>query len=693
VRRFVWSILIALFGWSTLPAKTVGQEPDSVIQISPILVRVLNSTIETRAPFAISVVQGRELTRGNAPSFLTDVLRAVPGVQLQNRFNFSQGERLSVRGFGPRAQFGVRGVRVLVDGIPATLPDGQATLDHLDLAGMGRVEALRGPAAALYGNAAGGVLHFQTQEPSAGRVATTLRSAAGSHGLRTQGFAVSGTADGVGYRVGYTRLTYDGFRTDPVANDGSVYGSATRHVFNATASLPALGGTLRLTANGVDLDAENPGSIAQAVLDAGERAAHTGNVGMRTSKDVRQGQLGAAWNGRVGSSDLDLAVWGIDRDLFNPIPFRVVDLRRQATGLRTLVRHQFRGERASLSVGGGAEVELQFDNRWNYGNSGGEPTDLRLDQHERVRGAGIFVQARADLGTKVSLLAGLRYDDVAFSVEDDFVVAGSDPDDSGSRSMDAVSPSLGVVVAATDRVELFASIARSFETPTTTELANSAAGTGGFNPDLQPQIGRTFEGGLRANLAQRWAGEITVFRTDLRDGLVPAEVVDRTYYRNAAEAYHQGWELALDGKPSRYTSVRLAYTDVDARFEDFQPSGEDYSGNRIPGLAPRRLDLVATLGGSGTGRFVEIRSQWIDAIPVDDAGTTESPSYALLDLRLGLEDVAIGGARVSPFLGVSNVLDSRYNSSVVPNAFGGRYFEPGPGRTLMLGADVLLGSR
>ena len=260
---------LALIGLSLISARpaVAWQEPPDTLELSPVLVRVLGSSIGTGAPNPISVVHGDELRRGSAHAFLDDALRAVPGVQIQNRFNFAVGERLSIRGFGPRAQFGIRGVRAMVDGIPATLPDGQSTLDHLDLSGLGRVEILRGPNATLYGNAAGGVLHFRTLDPSTQRHGLRLGTTVGSHGLLDVHGSTTGALGGASYRAGFNHLEYDGFRRNPVADDGSTYGGATRTVINSVVSVPVGSGTLRLVANGVDLDAANPGSLPESALE------------------------------------------------------------------------------------------------------------------------------------------------------------------------------------------------------------------------------------------------------------------------------------------------------------------------------------------------------------------------------------------------------------------------------------------
>ncbi len=666
-----------------------AQDPDSVVALDPVLVRVVPSATGTQNPYPVSVVAGEELRRATASAFIDDAVRAVPGVQIHNRFNFAVGERIAVRGFGPRSQFGVRGIRVLVDGIPATLPDGQATLDHLDLAGLDRVEVLRGPNSALYGNAAGGVLHFRTFLPDAEGRRVTLRTTGGSHGLWSFEGNASGVAGEVGYRVGFTRMNFDGYRRDPVLDDGTPYGAADRSTLNATVRMPLASGALRVVANGMDLDAENPGSLPESVLDEGDRAAWGFNVRSGAFKDVRQGQLGAAWTGSLGATTAEVASWGVRRELFNPIPGRVIDLTRNAGGVRTLVQGRADVQDATtLGWGAGVEAEFQSDARQNFGNDGGEPTELILDQQERVRGIGLFAQGRLETGGPISVLAGLRYDRVSFAV-DDLFTGGGDPDDTGERAMSAVSPSAGIVVSTGSHTELFGSVGRSFETPTTTELANRPSGAGGFNPGLEPQIGTTWEGGARARLAGTVALEGSIFRTTVEDGLVPFEVPSdpgRTYFRNAARTRHIGFELSAEAQITHGVRTRLAYTNVDAEYLLYETDDDVFSGNAVPGLAPQRLDALLIFDHE-VG-FLEARVLWQDDVPVDDENSASSPSHTIADIRIGASDIAAGRVALRPFIAIGNLFDATYNSSVVPNAFGSRFFEPGPARSFRLGLGV-----
>jgi iron complex outermembrane receptor protein len=244
-------------------------------------------------------------------------------------------------------------------------------------------------------------------------------------------------------------------------------------------------------------------------------------------------------------------------------------------------------------------------------------------------------------------------------------------------------------------IQLFASVATSFETPTTTELTNRPDGSGGFNPELDPTRGLSVEGGVRGRLGEVWTVEATTYRTSLDEELIPFEVPSqpgRTFFRNAGESRHTGFELTVDGRLAPELPMRVAYTRVDGRFEEYEVEGEDFSGNRLPGIAPNRVDGRVAWEPRGLG-FVEFRGLWQDDVPVNDANTASSPSYFLADVRGGLEGIEAGEVVVAPWAAVTNVLDRRYNTAVTVNAFGGRYFEPGPGRSVRVGLRLTWGTR
>lgn len=679
-RLRVLSVLSALL--STLPWTLRAQDTVQIVPLDTVTVQALGTPGPAlRAPFPVSVVQASEIRQARPALALTDALSALPGVQVDNRFNYALGERISVRGQGARAQFGVRGVRVLVDGIPATLPDGQTTLNHVDPSALGRAEVIRGPASALYGNASGGVIRLTTAAPPNAPLASEHRVLAGSDGLLRVETSAGGRAGAAAYRAYVSRLSYDGYRQHASAENLNAGGTFT---------LARGADDLRLSFTAVRYDALNPGSLSDSLLRVDRGAAFARNVEQRTGEEGRQGQAGVWWRHQAGPGALEVAAYALARSIDNPIPNAVIDLDRRVGG----VRATWSGDAGPLRWLAGGEMEGQHDDRLNFANQAGERGARTLDQRERVASSSAFAQGAAALG-RMEVLGALRYDRFRFSVRDR-LVSDANPDDSGARTMQRVSPALGVSFAATPAVSLYANVATAFETPTTTELANRPTGAGGFNPELQPQRTVSAEVGAKARPAPWLWLEGAAYRARIEDALIPFEVAGapgRVFYRNAGQARHQGIEASALLTPRPGWSARAAYSWTDARFGRYVVNGEDREGNPVPGVAPHRLD-VSLLASPRRGPFAGVDLRHVSSTPVadDDAeGRFRSPAYTLLDVRGGWEGARLGRVGLSPFAGVMNVMDRVYNTSVVVNAFGRRYYEPGPGRTVYAGVRLSLG--
>ncbi|HEX8907191.1 MAG TPA: TonB-dependent receptor, partial [Longimicrobiaceae bacterium] len=589
----------------------------------------------------------------------------------ENRFNYALGERIAVRGLGARAQFGVRGVRVLVDGLPATMPDGQTTLNHVDVGSIGRAEVIRGPASALYGNASGGVIRLSTLPPPPVPLGSEYRATAGADGLlRLQSWA-GGTTGPAAYRLSVTRLKYGGYREHQSADNTQV---------GLNFGLHRGADALRLAFTAVRYDAQNPGALSDSLLRADRTAAIPTNVTQKAGEEGHQGQLGLTWEHALGAGSLEVTGYGLARSIDNPIPVRYIDLDRAAGGARALLS----GAAADLlRWTAGGEWELQRDHRLNHENKAGVRGALLLDQVERVTSAAGFAELSADVGP-VDVLGALRYDRFRFSVRDRLVTA-TDPDDSGGRTLGAWSPTVGLSVSAAPWLAFYGNLATSFQTPTTTELANRPSGAGGFNPDLQPERTTSVEAGAKGRRGAAWA-ELAAYRARVRDALIPFEVEGfpgRQFYRNAGRAVHRGIEASAGAEPLAGLTLRAAYTYTDARFGQYVLGGVDLSGNRVPGIAPHRVEGTV-FWSRGTGPFAGVDVRHESRTPVadtDSAGRFASPAYSTVDLRGGWTELRLGRLRASPSLGITNLFDVAYNTSVVINAARGRYYEPGPGRS------------
>ena len=686
------SIAICLAVGLSITAPAAHAQDSSTARLPTVQVTVTRETARSplELPYAISTVRQDSIRPGARQVSLDETLMLIPGIAVSNRNNPTQDPRISIRGFGARSAFGVRGVRVLRDGIPLTLPDGQTPVDYIDLESVETIQVIRGTASALYGNAAGGVIDLQSDAPPAAPVGGELRASSGSYGLQRFHATIGGTAAPVAYQASATHTTIDGYRD-----------YARQRTTHAVARAEARTGSTTWTLQGIGFDmptAENPGALTAAEVESNPRAADPQNVVKRARKDVRQGQLSLTAAGRGRSADLSASIYGGVRDLYNPLAFAIIGVDRRSYGatVRGTLPATLLGLGHRLSAG--FDVQRQEDDRTEYANcntGGALPTGctapapergaLRRSQRELVTGFGPYVRDEITIADWLTASAGVRADRVVFEVEDRFISNG---DDSGERTLNAVSPMVGLLARLGPLASLYASVSSSFETPTATELANKPDGSTGINPTLDPQRAWTYEIGAKGFIAPIVAYDAAVFIARVEDELIPFEIVGgggRRYFRNAGRTERRGAELGLraDGASLR---AGLSYSYADYRFTDFEVSGTRYDDNRIPGIPEHQAQASvtwimrgfhSTIEGVAAGRTI-----------ADDANTASSAGYGVINLRVGGTASFGTGTRISPTVGVHNLLDRRYVGSVSVNASGGRYYEPAPGRTLFAGLTI-----
>jgi len=695
-----WTIYA--LAWGCVPLSLTAQEPDTTkpFTLPPATVSVTRSeTPLTKVPLAIHTVDRAQISRAKPTWGLDEALANVPGVFVANRYNFSQDQRISIRGFGARSAFAVRGIKILVDGIPQTLPDGQGQLTNLELAEVDHIEVLRGSASALFGNASGGVISIWTNPQSIDDVREDARVVAGQFSERS-GRSWNKWQTTTGVRVGggsaaltVSRLDYKGERD---------HSAADQRVLNARLRLPlADGWSLALVTDvGDNPRADNPGSLTLAELRANPDQAPALNLQRNAGKAVTQVQSGAtvrrAW---ANGGEAAFTLFGLTRDLKNPITTTYIDLDRIDYGARASVTYPAPLGSLVHRLTAGIDFQRLRDDRKNFAYTASDPakpdTVRTLDQLEHVTEIGPFVQSALELSPRTTLTAGLRYDWVKFGVQDHLIFAtptDTNPDDSGARLMRALSGSFGIGVNPSSTVTVYANVGSSFETPTTTELANSPAGTGGFNTGLKPQQAWNYEIGTRGSAGQRVGYTVAVFQADVRDALIPYEIAaPRFYYRNAGSTRHRGMEVSADLSIAPGMSLNVAWTYSDYRyrhytFTDTIPHVLD--GRALPGIPKHWLNLFARAHPAALrGVWAELQQSYSSGYVVSDTGSTTTSPWWATSVRVGWEGNS-GGMRLGPFLGINNAFNHRYVSSVVINAARGRFYEPAPGRNIYLGLSV-----
>ena len=661
-----------------------------IVEVEAITVSVTRTAIPlSRVPQAIGVLDGQAVRRGQATLGLDEALTNLPGVYVANRYNYSVDQRLSVRGAGSRANFGSRGVKILLDGVPQTLPDGQSQLTNLDLSTIGRVEVLRGASSALYGNAAGGVISFTSLPTAPDPLGASARYEAGSFGLSKGQVRLSGRTGTVSGAVSLSRTTWDGFRQQSRFEGSSL---------NAAVDWIATGSTvvsMRYRAGDQPM-ANNPGALNAAELAANRDSAPANNITRNATKDVVQRQLSATVKHSAdGGAIYEVTGFYFARTLDNPLAannWNLID--RLAGGFRLQGTRPLGTADHSPKLIAGVDLQSLRDDRTNYTPvpAVGPVTDTTLQQREEVTEVGPFVQLTWPVTPKVLLTGGVRYDAVRFAVTDALL---DDGDNSGTRTMSSFSGGGGVSLDLARAVIPYANVSTGFETPTTTELAVTQAGVGGFNDSLGPQRALSFELGARGAVGSGFTWSAAFFTIGIQNALVPfAESGGRSFFRNAGETRNKGYELGLSWHPIRALTVQAAWTHADYRFTDYVAitnagvDTTDFTGRRLPGVPAEfvRLGLRSTLPG---GFWLDVDHTMSSELYADDANTLRVDGWGagVSNLRLGWEGT-LGGMHAAPFAAANNLWDREYVGSVTVNGFGGRVFEPSPRRNYYVGVEL-----
>lgn len=647
-----------------------------------------------QVPAAVTVVDQDTIQLNRQQLALDESLTRVPGVFMQARYNFARDLRVSIRGFGARANFGIRGVKIIVDGIPETLPDGQGGVDGIDLAATSQIEVLRGPSASLWGNASGGVISITSELPPEDRF-SEVRLSGGQDDFQKVQFKTGAQGETLGYLVSVTDSEYDGWREHSLMENTQLTGR-----FNVD-----LGGDRELMSVLSYTDqprSDDPGAVNAAQAAANPRAAFSNNVTFNAGESQEKTRLGFVYNTPLAEGhDLQARTFFVDRTFNGILPTAssgIIDLDSGFIGAG--VTYSFNG-----SLGArpntfmiGFDYERQDDDRSRYDNAGGGVRSAwNFSQNEKVEGRGVFLQNDFGISDTVTFAVGVRFDEIEYNVTDFcFQTTGCvdpDGDSSGTVSVDDTSPMLGVTFNATNRTTVYGTYSTAFEAPTTTEFAQPDGVSGGFNPDVGPQEAENLEVGVRGLIGEKMRYEVAVFDIKGEDELVQTEtpVADRFYFANAAESSRKGIEFSLVTELTDRITTMISYTHSDFEFDRFVDSGgSDYSGNRIPGTLEDYL-FAEIVYRDPAGLFAAFDINLIGDQYAENANTVLVEDYTLANVRLGY-DIVTDSMRISPFLGITNLFDEDYFGDIRINAeFGQRYFDPAPGRSAYAGVTVRFG--
>jgi iron complex outermembrane receptor protein len=677
--RFQIGAIYGLFGFSFIA--NAQERPDSIPQIGLPEVTISALRVPFKAsisPYSISVMNARTNTMGLS---LAESFSGLPGLQINTRYNFAVGDRITNRGFGARTQFGVRGIRIVSDDMPVTFADGQSNLEMIDLNKISHVEFLRGPGSSLYGNAAGGVLVLHNRDISDNLYLGSITSTIGSNGLFRLTGSLEGTIGKSKISADYSEFSYDGFREH--ANAEYKRGSLKLVIPLSAKDI------LQFSAGAVKFNSMNPGSLTKQESGEEPNIANPSSVSNAAGQNGNQVQLAVTLKHRNDSASmLKATVYGIRRSVVNPIIGKIIVLPQFSGGYVISYDSKLMLWNRKASWSAGSELAFRFNDRKNYINNGGERGDLTINQKEQILGSGWFAQLLYPATDRLYIDGCLRYDLTYFNVDNKLTSTG-DINSTNERIMHSLNPSFGISYSISPKLRLFANISTSFETPTSTELVNRPDGTGGFNPDLNPSKAIQYETGFRGAVGNLITYDFAMYIIHTRNELIPFEVTDnpgQVYYRNAGSTIHRGGELTFRFSPLPFLDLNSSFTYTNAFYKNFVAGGIDNSGNKIPGV--NRIHISEELKlHSSKGIYLSFLMHDFGRMYVDDANTASTPNYALFDIGLGHEGVAFGKEKYLKLIisgGISNIFDIRYITSVTVNAAASRFYEPGPGRTFFV---------
>ncbi|MBJ8479926.1 TonB-dependent receptor [Acinetobacter pittii] len=652
---------------------------------------------------------------------LTEVVKGVPSLQIRNRENYAQDLQLSMRGFGARSTFGVRGIRLYVDGIPATMPDGQGQTSNIDLNSLDHVEVLTGPFSSLYGNSSGGTILTSTKEGQ-GKDSIELSYSGGSHDKSRAGLVLQGGAKGANepnYVISSSYFDTDGYRE---------HSGAEKVLNNAKLSWNLDDGSkINWVTNYVKIHADDPQGLTHDQWNANPKQQVPFLKQFNVRKDIEQTQTGVTWSKPINDkNELYAMAYLGNRQVtqYQSIPKGEVKLEegkpiysgqaspKHAGGVIDFERNYYGADfrwtgkellpNTTLSVGVALDImdeERKGFENFNVNNVYGVKGNLRRDEDNTLWNIDPYLQASWQFLPTWRLDTGVRYSNVHYKSKDHFT-SGPDQygtvngDDSGKTNYDKVLPSAALSWQILPELMAYVSYAKGFETPTFTEMAYRLDEESGFNFNLTASTSDTYETGLKS---QNQLGDFTlaVFQTKTKDDIVSAGNSNgRSTFRNADKTLREGVEFAWNKKLWRDLTATASYTYLDATFAADIPAYRDIaqipSGNAIPGIAKNQA--YASLAWQPShGLYGGVDVQYMDKVYVNDTNSDAAPSYSVTSANVGYAWV-MGNWKVNSFARVDNLFDKNYAGSVIVNDSTkpvGRYFEPADGRNWSAGLRVI----
>lgn len=681
-----------------------AEEPVTEVQrLAPIVVeatRTDRAILETPA----SIYYLNQEQQNSLNVNLSETLKGVPGLQLNNRENYAQDLQISMRGFGARSTFGVRGVRLYVDGIPATMPDGQGQTSNIDLNSLDHIEVLSGPFSSLYGNSSGGTILTQSREGQ-GPDSVTLGYSGGSQNKGQTNLVLQGGSQNSSepsYIISSSYFDTDGFRDHSGAHKVLNNAKLTWNLDD--------GSKINWVNNYVKIDADDPGGLTRELWEKNPKQVVPNVIKYNARKEIEQVQTGLTWNKPINDQHEFYAMaYAGQRSVtqYQSTPNTsqgganhaggVIDFDRNFYG--TDIRWTGKEVVPNLKLIAGVAIDGMTEERYGYENFIGDTQfgvkgKLRRDEDNTLWNLDPYLQASYAVTDAVNVDAGLRYSNVHFKSEDHYIIDAEEEkdrngDNSGKTTYEKLLPSAALSWQILPELMVYTSYAQGFETPTFTEMAYPAVDSPTkFN--LKASESETYEMGMKsANILGDFT--VAVFQTKTKDDIVPLRNVGgKATFRNADQTLREGIELSWNKDLWRDLTAQASYSYIDATFDADIPAigtvAAVSSGNYIPGIAKNQA--FVSLGWKPENGFnAGLDVRYSDRIFVNDINSEVAPSYTVAGANVGY-NWNVKDLSIKTFARVDNLFDKDYSGSVIVNESNGRFYEPAEGRNWSAGLSV-----
>ena len=630
-----------------------------------------------KSPFAISAFDFTNFQSTAQQFYLSEFLERTPGIFISNDNNFAQDARISIRGFGSRSNFGIRGIKLIVDGVPETTPDGQSQIDNLNLEIIQNIEVIRGTSSSLYGNSSAGVIKIKSVTDFENNFSKIAYSLGSNNQAKKQAFF------GVKKNNSYYTFLVSETKSEGYRDFGDFKNSNINLNFKKNISKDTW---FNINFNLVDSPyAYDPGGLTLKEVQEDRKQARERNIEYQTKEDITHYKLNSSFNKKINKKlSFSSYVFISKRDFNGKIPVKnggVIDLERDYWGIGSSLQIN-----SKFKTQIGFDIGNQNDLRKRYNNNQGDIGELVLNQEEKFQNIGFYIVNNFELNN-FAISSGIRYDINKVEIQDNFLENGNFSDD---INLNSFNPSLGINYRINKNSRIFINTSSGFETPTLNELSSSPIGSG-FNKDLKSQINMGYEIGYSLFNNQKKSNiDIIYFKSITNDEILSYEdenYPNQKFYNNAGKSERNGIEISGFFTFNK-TILSSSYSQGNYIFKEFNDNGNNYRGNKIPGI-PNNVLTISVEHKTKKELSLNLNFKKIGAIYANNSNTTKIDDFSTLNFKIGKE-IKLYKSVIYPFLIINNIFEKKYFDNIRINAFGGRHYEPAPERTIFGGLRIIL---